>query len=369
MTAQRLMFFVPSLGAGGAERVVSILANAWAGRGKQVTVVTLSTPDTDFHALDFRIERISLAAMKDSSGLAEAIGNNVRRLAGLRRAIAEHRPDVVFGIGDQANVVALLAGIGLHSRIIVAEHNDPRCHRIGRAWSLLRRLTYPRAARVVMLTEGTRRWASVQWPRWRACAIPNPVQLPEPAAQQARPAFFGPRTIVTLGRLEPQKGHDLLLRAFREVAGEYPEWRLAICGEGAERPALERFISDAGLAGRVSLPGNVRDVAGVLAQADLFVLSSRYEGFPMVLLEAMASGLPAISFDCLSGPADIVTDGVDGVLVPAEDVPALARAMARLMADPAERERLGGNARAVAERYSVEVIVKRWESLMAEVLG
>lgn len=365
MSARRLLFFASSLGAGGAERVLSILANAWAGRGKHVTVVTLATPDTDFYALDPRIERIGLAGMADSSGPLDAIRHNGRRLAGLRRAIAANRPDVVLSLGDQANVLALLAGAGLGGKIVVAEHNDPRRHEIGRAWNLLRRITYPWAARVVMLTEGTRRWALTQWPRWRAVAIPNPVELAAPA--NPPPTCFGPRTVVTLGRLVPQKGHDFLIQAFAAIAGRFPEWSLVIFGEGAERPALERRLAEAGLTGRAHLPGTVGDVAGVLAQADLFVLSSRYEGFPVALLEAMAAGLPVVSFDCDSGPADIITPGEDGLLVPAENVPALADAMAGLMADESERRRLGGNARAVAERFSPVAILARWESLLADV--
>lgn len=367
MSAERLLFFASSLGPGGAERVLSILANAWAGRGKRVTVVTLAMPDTDFYALDPRIERIGLAGMADSSGPLDAIRHNLRRLTGLRRAIAANRPDVVLSLGDQANVLALLAGAGLGGKIIVAEHNDPRRHSIGRAWHLLRRVTYPWAARVVMLTEGTRRWALTQRPRWRAVAIPNPVELPAPANPAKPPARFGPRTVVTLGRLAPQKGHDLLIQAFAALADRFPDWHLVIYGEGAERPALERRLAEAGLTGRVHLPGTVGDVAGVLAQADLFVLSSRYEGFPMALLEAMAMGLPVVSFDCQSGPADIITPGEDGVLVPAENVPALAEAMAGLMADEHERRRLGGNARAVAERFSPAVVLAQWESLLADV--
>ncbi|MGZ8250098.1 glycosyltransferase family 4 protein [Methylomagnum sp.] len=366
MSAGRLLFFASSLGAGGAERVLSILANAWAERGKQVTVVTLATPDTDFYALDPRIERIGLAGMVDSSGPLDAIHHNLRRLIGLRRAIAAGRPEVVFSLGDQANVLTLLAGAGLGGKIIVAEHNDPRRHRIGRAWSLLRRITYPWATRVVMLTEGTRRWALTQWPRWRASAIPNPVELATPANPLTRPGCFGPRTVVTLGRLAPQKGHDFLIEAFRAIAGRFPDWNLVIFGEGAERPALERTLAEAGLTGRVHLPGTVSDVAGVLAQADLFVLSSRYEGFPMALLEAMAAGRAVVSFDCQSGPADIITPGEDGLLVPAENAPALAEAMAALMADESERRRLGENARPVAERFSPAAILAQWESLLAE---
>lgn len=369
MTAQRLLFFAPSLGAGGAERVLSILANAWVEQGRAVTVVTLANPATDFYALDSRVERVGLDGLRDSANRWQAIRNNLRRLTDLRRTIAARRPDVVFGLGDQANIVARLATVGLGCKLIATEHNDPRRHPIPRAWHGLRRLTYPWVDRVVMLTEGTRRWALSQWPRWRACAIPNPVQLPAPAQTPEHLACFGARTVVTLGRLAPQKGHDFLIEAFRRVADSFRDWHLVIYGEGGERSRLEAQIAAAELTERIHLPGTVGDVAGALSAADLFVLSSRYEGFPMALLEAMAMGLPVVSFDCLSGPADIITPGEDGLLVPAENVPALADALSSLMSDELTRQRLGGNARAVAERFSPAAILAQWERLLAEVLA
>ena len=143
-----------------------------------------------------------------------------------------------------------------------------------------------------------------------------------------------------MGRLAPQKGFDLLIDAFSRVAGRHPQWSLQILGEGPDRPALERLIDVKGLAGRVVLAGWEPDPSAVLQQGDLFVLSSRFEGFPNALLEAMACGLPSVSFNCQSGPAEIIRDQIDGILVPPEDVPGLADAIDRALTDEALRRRL-----------------------------
>jgi glycosyltransferase involved in cell wall biosynthesis len=172
-----------------------------------------------------------------------------------------------------------------------------------------------------------------------------------------------------MGRLAPEKGFDQLIRAFANCAPKHSEWSLVILGEGGERAHLEGLAVSLGVAARVHLLGQVREPVGVLRRADLFVLSSAAEGWPNALAEAMASGLPVISFDC-AGSCEIVRDHLDGVLVRRHgDAGALALAMDRLMSDEGERERLGRHALGITERFGVEGVVKLWEELFEVAAG
>ncbi len=191
--------------------------------------------------------------------------------------------------------------------------------------------------------------------------------------EEAAPHPRTPRdrhTLVAMGRLVPQKGFDLLLRAFAQCAATYSDWTLRLLGEGAEEKNLRALASELGIGDQVEFAGLVRNAHVVLHRADLFVLSSRFEGMPNALLEAMACGLPVVSFDCPSGPRDVIRHGVDGLLVPPENVEDLATALDQLMSSESERKRLGSSARAVVERFSLERVLRMWdEALTAAIAG
>jgi glycosyltransferase involved in cell wall biosynthesis len=197
--------------------------------------------------------------------------------------------------------------------------------------------------------------------RARIERIPNTVRE-DMGPQQAD---LDARTVLAAGRLTPQKGYDMLVRAWPAVAAEHPDWRLRICGDGKDREMLEAMIAESGAADSISLEGPARDLAGDMERSAVFVLSSRHEGLPLVLLEAMAKGMAVVSFDCPTGPADVIEDHVNGLLIPDGDVDALAAGLAEMLRDDELRRRCGAAAASTARGYRMDAVGPQWEALMA----
>jgi len=358
----RVTLVISSLHGGGAERVMSIMANHWAARGWKVTLLTyIDGSEAPAYGLHAAVDHRQLGIDRQSSGIVDVVINKLKLLPVLRRAIKKSEPDSIVSFMDIVNVRTILAAFGLGVPVIVSERIDPSRHRIGVAWRVLRRWSYRYAACVVALTPDALRYFPDSIRR-RGQVIPNPVSAPLDAGITR----VGGRknTVLAMGRLAHQKGFERLITAFSMVADYHPGWSLTIWGEGEDRQTLERLRDRLDLQGRVALPGWTSDPFAEMREAGLFVLSSRYEGFPNVLCEAMACGVPVLSFDC-PGPRHIVRDGIDGILVPSDDVNKLAEAMDRLMADEAERERLAANGIEVTKRFEKDKVMGMWERLIA----
>ncbi|HEX2315397.1 MAG TPA: glycosyltransferase family 4 protein [Thermomonospora sp.] len=223
--------------------------------------------------------------------------------------------------------------------------------------------SYPRLDLLTVLTQASVRdfGALLDGGRPRIEQVPNAI--PE---LNGGSADLDAKVIVTAGRLTRQKGYDLLVRAYAEVAPAHPDWSLRIFGSGRERARLAKLIAELGLEGTVELRGPSTDLGPELARASVCVLSSRYEGMPMVILEAMSKGLPVVAFDCPTGPGELITHGENGLLVPPKDVGGLAAALRKVIEDDALRRRLGERARRSADRYALPEVGARWEALIDE---
>ena len=362
-----ILLVIHSLHGGGAERVAVDLSAEWARAGAAVTVVTLAGEQGDAYALHPGVRRVALDMAGESGGGLRGLLANLRRVRALRAEILAHRAEVVLGMMTTASVLAVLAARGLPVRVIASEHTHPPSQSLSGLWLRLRRFAYPRAHRVVALTRDTARWIETHVPGSRLAVIPNPVHWPLPHQEPVvPPPQTQDRILLAVGRLHTDKGFDLLVEAFGEIAAQLPQWQLVILGEGTQRAALTAQIARLGLQDRVSLPGRVGNVDDWYAAADLYVLSSRVEGLSNTLLEAMASGLAAVAFDCETGPREIVRDGVDGVLVrPVEAPQALARALASVMSDDARRCALAEQAVLVRDRFSMARVLGLWRDVFS----
>lgn len=359
---KHILLVISSLSAGGAERVMSIMANYWAERGEDVTLLTLAEVGDDFYSLNPYVKRVGLGLLFPTTGVVSAIRTNILRIKAIRQVINDVQPEVIISFLDRTNVLTLLAAKRTGIPGIVSERIDPSQMAIGLIWSFLRRKTYKDAKFVIVQTNRIAIWVAENI-GGNVAVIPNPV-LPDNDKSNIIEKLLYKHNIVAMGRFDYQKGFDLLLKAFVHIASRYPEWGLTIVGDGEMKNEISNLVCNLNLEYQVNLPGRVERPWTQLGNADIFVLSSRFEGFPNVLLEAMACGVPPISFDCPSGPAEIITNNYNGILVPPENVEALALAIERLILQPEERLRLSENAKKVVNNYSLDQIMDHWDKVI-----
>jgi len=377
----RITNIIAGLGGGGAERVCINLANAWAERGFDVTILTVAQgTGPPAYTIDLRVRRRDITGRRagpeelnlDSitpilRGLYrvacfEIIGE-MPLLAILRHAILATAPDVVVAHIDLTNVRVLAAMHETGIPVIACEQTDVRRFTIG-SWQDTREALYRRASAVVAPHPAIAAWLAHRGAR--AYAIPNLLWPPQTIGiergQEER------RRLVTLARLSPEKRVDLIVHAFAKIAGDFPEWDLDVYGEGPLRDSIAKLIDELA-PGRVRLRGFTNDAYDVLRGADLFVSASWLEGFGNAIWEALACGVPVVALE--AGPAvrSLVRDGIDGLIVSGDGPEALSSALASLMWNEPARKALASRARDVLERFSVDAALRKWDALLEEVLS
>jgi glycosyltransferase involved in cell wall biosynthesis len=365
----RLSLIIASLGRGGAERTASILASAWAAQGNDVTLITLTQDDVPAYSLHPAVRLRQLRVLHGpAKNLLHGAVRQLNCVRALRQTLIASSPEVIVSFMDVSNILTLLAVRGLPVPVVITEHTHPAFHYIGWHWQILRRLLYHRAGALVCMTNAVLLWFQKRI-KVNGYVIPNPVEVVPVRGAADVSAREDGKTVIAMGRLSREKGFDLLLEAFSRIADRHSDWQLKIVGDGPLRSALEAQATRLNLGRRAQFTGTVTDPYLVLRSADLFVFSSRFEGFGNALCEAMACGLPVISFDCPSGPREIIRNGVDGLLVPPENVVELAAAMDGLMSDSQERTRLASRAPEIAERFGLKRVLVLWIELFEEVLA
>ena len=292
---KKIMIVISSLEGGGAERAVCTMANYWVDQQKDVTIVTFS--DQSARPAYTLFKAVRLYPLNVLGKRVNAIIDNFLRMYKIRNAIKDIKPDGIYTFIEPVNNLTVLAAIGLKIPVVISDRTNSKLHRYGYLWHLLRFFTYPLSkALVVQTQEAFKDYPEIL--KQKATIIPNFLAVPVNKNHNNTES----KIITAMGRLGYEKGFDILICAFAKIASDYPEWSLEIWGQGSEQDKLQDLIKTLGLESRVRMPGFSKDVTEVMQNTAIFVLSSRYEGFPNVLIEAMACGAPVIATRCPSGP-------------------------------------------------------------------
>lgn len=342
----KIIFVISAMNGGGAERVLATLANRYVRQGDEVTILMVAGNES-IYPLDEKVNILSIGLPSYGNILVQ-----MNRLFNMRRYFKQHEGSVVVSFGTEINLFTIMSSLGLKNKVIVSERNDPNQFKHQK----IRDFVYGFCKNFVFQTEDAKKCFPKKIQK-NSAVIPNPVrrQLPEP--------FWGNREnkIAVVGRLELQKNHSLLLKAFKDFYKMYPEWELHIFGKGKLEQELKNEAEELGIGKQVFFEGFRSDVLEKIRTYGMYVLSSNYEGISNSLIESMAMGMPCISTDCpIGGSAMCIKNKENGMLVPIGDVDALAEAMKALANDKKYARNIGREALKIREAFGEDKIIKKW---------
>lgn len=358
----RVLFILPRMSGGGAERVVSMIANHLCQKDYDIGITVLVSEDS-FYKLDskiiFQSANFTVNRTNKAVRLLSLATNFINSILYIKRSIKEFRPDVVFSLLAETDIVTYLALFNQkHIYRICSERNDPT--RRNQLIETILKTIYKKADAFVCQSQAVAQYYS-SVPADKKVIIPNPIDLsliPMAVKESA------PMRIVSVGRLVKQKNFPLLIRSISEIIAQMPDVHLTIYGEGSERPYLEELIEHLGLQEHVELPGSTGEVHAKMRDASLFVMSSDYEGFPNALIEAIAMGLPVVSTDFATGVAREIVDENVGIVVPCADQLAITDAILTLLNNDELRLHIRKNGHSKVEKFDVHRVVEIWDDYL-----
>lgn len=357
--SMKIAFFISALSGGGAERVTCNLANYLNRFGHVVEILTMA----DTEAADSIDDGVVHSPLLRKSERKNFLWNNIVRLSRLIRHMKRNQVDAYVVMLPITTIMMLFLSKLTRVPIIAAERVDPKAYDNTKQF-FLRRLA-KRASGWIFQTDEVSTWYDSWLEGKKSIVIPNAIN---PAF--LRPEYTGEREkkIVATGRLTEQKNFSLLIHAFAKVSADFPDHKLVIYGKGGLKDTLTELAKSLGITDRVEFPGYVKNIQEELERAQMFVLSSDYEGMPNALMEAMALGLPCVSTDCGGGGARfLIEDGVNGLLVPVCDEVAMSEAIRAILSDPEKAAELSKNARKIQETLAPEKIYGQWEMFISEI--
>ena len=339
---------IHSLGFGGSQRVMALLANEFA-----------KDPSIDVHLILYGSDAPCVYVVSDSVTVhrpafkfdkRSRLMSTLRRLRYLRAALGRGDYDAILSFGERWNSFVMLATLGKRQNIVLSDRSSPIV-KLGWVHSSLRRLLYPRAHGLLAQTNEAREMATRHGLNSRIRVIPNPINLPEPAQESGRQ-----NTILSVGRMVSTKHYDQLIRIFASLDAK--NWKLIIVGDDSQRQkhrsTLEALAESLGVADRVEFAGERTDVQSFYDRAKIFAFTSSSEGYPNVLAEALASGLPAVAYNCVAGPADLIANGKNGYLVDLFDEEGFRKRLIELVEDEDKRKQMSVRARESVMHLSAE---------------
>lgn len=354
---QSKILFYGSFTGGGTERVTFNLASSLAESGVYDVYVLNTRPRPTTFALSPKVKYITIRAA------ARFPHPLISRILDIRRFIKEMGIDIAVSIEALTGITLIPAIVGLPTKAIVWEHANYFQTQNSRWTRLIRKIWLHRAKAYVVLTKRDKRNFETQEKPWCPIVqIYNPVDIENSTDYDSTS-----RRIISVGHLLPIKQFHLIPEIFSHIANNHPDWTWHIYGEGPERAHIETEIKSHHLEGRVILEGATKHIDSEYAKSAIYVLTSKMEGLPTVLIEAQKHNLPCVAFDIETGPDEIITDGVNGCLIPAYDTKAMASALSQLITDNTLRCQFAGKARADMARYKSENIVPQWEKLINDI--
>ncbi len=349
----KIVFIISSLSSGGAERVLSLLANKFIDN-YEITIITLANSKS-FYPLDNKIKHIRLDLLKESKNILQSFLNSINRIKVLTKTIKKENPDIIISFMTHTNILAIIASKIINKKIIISERIAYDFYN-SKLLNLVRRIIYPLSNALITQTFADKK--NYNFLR-NVFVIYNPIEI-----KKTNLDIKKEKIILGVGRLDKQKGFDALIEVFSQIKKD--DWKLIIAGEGSERKSLESLIKKLQVQ-NVELIGKTKEIFKWYEKASIFVLSSKKEGFPNVLIEAMSFGCAVVAFDCPYGPAEIIENDINGILVENQNKEKLKQSIDRLMNNKNLRNKLSKEAIKVIDRYSIEKIVKEWENIIVKV--
>lgn len=347
-------FYISSLSGGGAEKVLTTLAESFADRGNDVGIMSLEKRP-QFYSVSDSVE-LSKVNNTGKTKLAEMISD----FFAIRKRLKQRNADVNISFLSRCNILVLYASMFTSKKVIVCDRNNPLMEHSMRVFKRSCRL-YRFASAVFVQTEKIKSFYP-EYLQDKIYVLENPIDFDELHNQIDNKKIDREDAIISIGRLEKQKDFTTLIKAFSLVANDYPSWKLRIFGKGDMKDELVALANGMGLGDRVQFCGRTEEPFYELKKSKIFVLSSNYEGFPNALCEAMAAGVACISSDCVSGPNELINQGENGYLFPVGDYESLAQYLRECIESDTLRNELGNNASESVSRLDVSKIVDKWQN-------